>query len=55
MRQTTTIDRPAKKAPAPVRQAPADREAIAGVDDIMDDELDELEDEEDGDDLDDEE
>jgi len=44
MRQTTT-DRPAKKSPIqPDRQ---DREAIAGDDDIMDDELDELEDDED--------
>jgi hypothetical protein len=44
MRQTTT-DRPAKKSPIePDRE---DREAIAGDDDIMDDELDELEDDED--------
>ena len=44
MRQTTT-DRPAKKSPIqPDRQ---DREAIAGDDDLMDDELDELEDDED--------
>lgn len=42
MRQTTTIDRPTKKAPTPQDQD--DREAIAGDEDIMDDELDELED-----------
>jgi len=42
MRQTTTTERPAKKAP--VRQEPDDREAIAGDDDVMDDEADELED-----------
>ena len=42
MRQTTTTDRPAKKAP--IKQDDEDREAIAGDDDIMDDELDELED-----------
>ena len=43
MRQTMTTDRPAKKVP--VRQEPDDREAIAGDDDIMDDELDDLDDE----------
>ena len=37
------IERPAKKVP--VRQEPDDREAIAGDDDIMDDELDDLDDE----------
>jgi hypothetical protein len=45
MRQTTTTDRPAKKSP--IEQERDDREAIAGDDDIMDDELDELEDDED--------
>ena len=44
MRQTTTTD-PAKKSP--IEQDREDREAIAGDDDIMDDELDELEDDED--------
>ena len=53
MRQTTTTDRTAKKAPVPQDQD--DREAIAGDDDIMDDELDELEDEDDIDDADEEE
>jgi hypothetical protein len=51
MRQTTTTERPTKKAPTPQDQE--DREAIAGDDDIMDDEVDELEDddlEDDGDD-----
>ena len=45
MRQTTTTDRPAKKSP--IQPDREDREAIAGDDDIMDDELDELEDDED--------
>ena len=50
MRQTITTDRPAKQTPTerPDRRPPQreDREAIAGDDDITDDELDELEDEE---------
>ncbi len=45
MRQTTTTDRPAKKSP--IEQDRDDREAIAGDDDLVDDELDELEDEDD--------
>jgi len=45
MRQTTTTDRPAKKSP--IQPDREDREAIAGDDDIMDDELEDDEDLED--------